>query len=275
MSSPFSPPTDPAMTNANRQGTLTDEQKKYIVSATTVRAWGIAGGLVVLVGALTICVFSALEAPGAIGIISVILGLGLLFCLFRGAQMLLLRRALFSDKILATQGQVTFVSGGITDPSKYITETGDDLKLKVIGLAGVGVTLRPGPYRFYYLPTRSWLLSAEPLASESELNANLMETLAAANNWDISQIKQWSQLSPAQLAEQQIYMQEGPVTTAFTPASTPIHDDDEYREPEYYYQLDDLKFPVSEPAHSALLDGLRYRLYYNDEQLLGVEPLGS
>ncbi len=275
MSSPFIPTTDPAATAANRQGTLTEEQKKEIVSATPARTWGFAIGGFLLLGVLLVCVFSELGADAAIGIIAPVIGLVVLFCAYRGAAMLLLRRKLLSDSVETAAGQVVFAPGSLVDPSKFVAETDDNRKLHVLGLVGLGVNLRPGPYRFYYLPKRKWLVSAEPLADEDELNANLLEVLAATNRWAASGIRQWGRWSPAQLAEQQIVVREGVVKTSSSSHTVMGSGSDDITVNEYYYELDDLRFQVSEAACAALVNGLRYRLYYTGGQLLGLEPLGE
>lgn len=273
MSSPFIPTTDPAAIAANRQGTLTEEQKKEIISATPARMWGFAIGGFLLFGALSMCVFSELGADAAGGVISTVVGLIVLFCAYRGAHMLLLRRKLLSDSVEAAEGQVVFVPGSLVDPSRYVAETDDNRKLHVLGLVGTGVNLRPGPYRFYYLPKRKWLVSAEPLTGEDALNANLLEVLAAAHGWTASDIRRLGQLSPTQLAEQQIAVREGIVKTKSSSHTETLSGSDDITINEYYYELDDLRFQVSEAACAALVNGLRYRVYYRERQLLGIEPL--
>lgn len=275
MSNPFIPTTDPAAIAANRQGMLTEEQQKEIVIATPARTWGFAIGGFLLLGALSICVFSELGADAAIGIIGTVIGLVVLFCAYRGVHMLLLRRKLLSDNIEMADGQVVFVPGSLVDPSKFVAETADNRKLYVLGLIGLGVNLRPGPYRFYYLPKRKWLVSAEPLAGEDALNANLLDVLAATHEWDASSVRQLGRLSAAQLAEQQIAVREGIVKTTSSSHTVMQTGSDDLTVYDYYYELDDLRFQVSEAAYAALVKGLRYRLYYTGGQLLGLEPLGE
>ena len=163
--------------DANRQSKLSPAQVEFIKASAnpTVWIWGtvICLGLGVLSGLL----FISMDAAGAVGVLGPILGVVLVFCAVRWATIWNLRRKLLRDQVVAAEGTITFKKLDLFDQLRYSPETMDGKRLFPQGLAGLSVMLPPGDYRFYYLPTRKWLLSSEPLSSETELKANMVEVL--------------------------------------------------------------------------------------------------
>ena len=256
------PTTDPAAVAANRQGKLTDEQREMIAASANPRIWVIGGVIILALMLGSIFCLGSMD-PAVIGVLLLVFGLALLFVLWRGFRMWSLRKKLFSAPVQSAQGQVTFKPMTLTDPGKYVARTDEGKQLNAGGLAGMGVNLLPGRYNFFYLPAKSWLVSAEALSSEAELQANLREVLLNA-----------LQVNPADLErlgrearEGRIQAIEGPVKVHIITGSQ------DGISQSYIFQVGDLKFEVPGAAQGAVLNGQVFRVYYDGRNIKGIEPL--
>ncbi|PKN92807.1 MAG: hypothetical protein CVU44_12310 [Chloroflexi bacterium HGW-Chloroflexi-6] len=256
----------------NKAGQLAPAQIKDIHQATNPTIWLAGGGILI---AIVVCfggLFSMMGADlgGMMGIAQLVVGGSLLFALWRGGRLFLLRMNLQKGPIQSAEGEITFQPESMTDPARYIATTNDGKKLHTIGLAGVGVFLPEGRYRFFYLNAQNWFLSAEPLSSEAEIKQNLTNRLLETLGLD-----QDALLRARQMAQSgQATVHEGPVTFR-----TSEERDYSYPDPNsplavnhtYHCKVGNFEFQLSSNAIAAILPELPYRLYTAPD-LLVMEP---
>jgi hypothetical protein len=244
--------------DANRQGKLSSRQEQTIKASVDPKTWiwgaGICLALVVLGGGF----LTMIGAGNAFGILGPILGLVLLFCLVRWVMMWNLRRKLLSDPVMAADGTVTFKKLDMLDHLRYSPETIDGKRLLPQGLAGLGVMLPPGDYRFYYLPTQNWLLSAEPFSSEGELQQNLIAVLGDVFGFDSGDLGSLR----AQVSSGEVKIAEGPINLESVTSTSSTDDTSET----LYAKIGDVKFVVPAKAGFALIQELNYRVYYYEKK---------
>ena len=240
--------------DANRQGKLSPAQLADIKSATSPRIW-VWGTLICLVLAAVVFLLSD-GFSGALGFLGWLMAAILLFCLARWVMIWNMRRALLNDRLTMEDGSVTFKKLDALDQLRYSPETRDGKRLYPSGLAGLSAMLPPGDYRFYYLPHRKWLLSAEPLSTEGELTANMIAVLGGVFGFD-----------PADLAALRAQAENGEVETVegqpkietFTSTSDETGNVVESR---MYANIGGVQFEVPSAEGNALIPNLTYRLYY-------------
>jgi hypothetical protein len=162
-----------------------------------------------------------------------------------------------NDPVTAADGDVTFKKLDVADRLRYSAETRDGARLYPQGLAGLSAALPPGDYRFYYLPTRRWLLSSEPLSSEAELKANLLEALDGTLGFDP---KDLTSLRAQAAAGEGVTVEGQPKIDSLTSGTS--------EEPyvQYYVEIGGVRFNISPDASSAFIEKLRYRLYFYETE---------
>jgi hypothetical protein len=241
--------------DANRQGKLSTAQVESIKAAVNPRVW--MWGTVICLVLVGVVFLLSDGFAGALGFVGWIMGLVLLFCLVRWGMIWNLRRKLLNDPVTAADGDVTFKKLDVADRLRYSAETRDGARLYPQGLAGLSAALPPGDYRFYYLPTRRWLLSSEPLSSEAELKANLLEALDGTLGFDPKDLTSLR----AQAAAGEVVTVEGqPKIDSLTSGTS--------EEPyvQYYVEIGGVRFNISPDASSAFIEKLRYRLYFYETE---------
>ena len=265
------PTTDPAAVAANRQGKLTEEQRKEIAASANPRIWVIGGVITLVLMVVSLLCFSTMDAGGVAGVLAPIFGLVLLFVLWRGIRLWLLRKRLLSGAIQTAQGRATFHPATLVDPGKYVAETDDGKKLYNNGLAGLGVALLPGRYTFFYLQAQSWILSAEAISSPEELLANHQQDLYEAFHFDaagLERLRREAAAGTVQVAETAIES-----TTVTSHVTDPGDSSKSMDVSVPHVKFGDLQFPVPDSAGGIALGCLAYRVYYNDERILALEAL--
>jgi hypothetical protein len=259
----------------NRAGKLTDAQQKKLSADTNPNIWLIMSGFLGLVGALFYALLSSPESDLNLRyIILGIVGFCLLITAWRGTRLLLMRRKLLSDQLLSETGTVSFKKLDAFDRLRYSPETDGALRLYPGGLAGLSANLPPGRFRFYYLPTQHWLLSAEPISSLEELTRNYNEILARFFKYSQEDLDKYRELA-----------RTGQVLVADGPLSFPIHtvDRDSSHLP-VPLKIGSITFFVDPGIPGIALSGLPHRIYYyppddsflggvNKPRLLAVEVL--
>ncbi len=244
--------------DANRQGKLTPAQIDAIKAAADPKIWIWGTGLCLGLGLAGGWLLTLMGADSAVGLLGTILGLVTVFCAVRWVMIWNLRRKLLTDEILTAEGTVTFKKLDVTDMWRYSPETADGQRLLPQGLAGVSASLPPGRYRFYYLPTRHWLLSSDPLSSEAELIANLTGVLGSVFGFDpidLHSLRAQVAAGEAKTVEGQPKIRTHDVATTDTDPRT-----------EVYAQIGDVEFRVPAEASDAFIPELRYRVYYYDNE---------
>ena len=265
------PTTDPATVAANRQGKLTDAQRTEIVRSADPRIWVIGGVIVIVLIVVSLLCFSTMDAGGVAGILAPIFGLVLLFVLWRGIRIGLLRKRLLSGAIQSAQGRVTFHPATLVDPGKYVAETDDGKKLYNNGLAGMGVALLPGRYTFFYLQAQSWILSAEAISSPEELLANHQQDLYEAFHFDaagLERLRREAAAGTIQMVETAIEN-----TTVTNHVTDPGDSSKSLDVSVPHVKFGNLQFPVPDSAGGIALSCLNYRIYHNNESILALEAL--
>src|SRR5574341_42545 len=184
-------PTEAGQVAANRGGAITAEQKAALKWHADVR-WG---GLFITVMILSILFVGAMIAVWVTagndmpiwGYVIIVAFFGLILLIAIVPQAWNLMGALRTRSDLAG-GQVESLDGQVTWRGKnYAAEVpGRRLRLP-LGAAG----LRPGSYRFFYLPDTGWLLSAERLAppGSEDLNTELLAVLARVQGISVETIE--------------------------------------------------------------------------------------
>lgn len=246
--------------DSNRQGKLTPEQMKFIQDAVDPKTW-VWGTLITLsLGVLGGGCLATIGAANVFGILGPILGIAFLFCAYRWFTMWSLRRKLLSAPVTVAEGSVTFKKLDMLDAPRYSPETFDGKRLHPQGLAGLNVMLPPGDYRFYYLPPRNWLLSAEPLSTEEEMKANLIEVLGQVFGFDpgdLDSLRIQAASGDAKMVEGQPQIETPP------PHSTT---DETISSNVTYAAIGGIKFRVPNEAASAFIPELSYRVYYYEKE---------
>ncbi len=263
---------------ANRQSKLSAAQVELIKASANPNIW-VWGSVICLVLVGVVYLLSDGFA-GALGFLGWVMGLVLLFCAARWLMIWNLRRKLLNDPVAAADGTVTFKKLDALDTPRYCAETSDGARLLPQGLPGLSVMLPPGKYRFYYLPTRRWLLSSEPLSSEGELKANLIEVLGNILDFD-----------PNILASLRAAAADGEVKMVDGQPNIETRSSDAQGEVYYesYAEIGGVKFQIPVEATYAIIRELHYRLYcYEDKptdiggsilsvnssiSIAGIEPL--
>ena len=265
------PTTDPAAVAANRQGKLTEEQRKEIAVSANPRIWVIGGVITIVLMVVSLLCFSTMDAGGVAGILAPIFGAVLLFVLWRGIRLWLLRKRLLSGAIQTAQGKITFHPATLVDPGKYVAETDDGKKLYNGGLAGLGVALPPGRYSFFYLQAQSWLLSAEAISSPQELLANHQQDLYAAFHFDaagLERLRGEARAGTIQVVETSIEN-----TTVTNHVTDPGDSSKSLDVSVPHIKFGNLQFAVPDSAGGIALNCLNYRIYHNNESILALEAL--
>lgn len=256
----------------NKAGQLAPAQAKEIDQATNPNIWLAGGGILLLIVACFGGLFSMMEADlsGMMGIIQWIIAGCLLFVLWRGGRLFLLRTNLKKGPIRSAEGKITFQPETLTDPARYVAQTEDGRKLHSLGLAGVGVFLPEGRYRFYYLEPQNWFLSAEPLDSEAQIRQNLTDRLLQALGIDEQTL-----LRARQMAQSgQAVVHEGPLTVRVSEERDYSYPDQNSRlalNSVYHCKMADFEFQLSSSTVAAILPGINYR-FYSAPDLLALEP---
>lgn len=236
---------------ANRQGKLSPAQVELIKASANPNIW-VWGSVICLVLVGVVYLLSDGFA-GALGFLGWVMGLVLLFCAARWLMIWSLRRKLLNDAVTAADGAITFKKLDALDTPRYCAETSDGARLLPQGLPGLSVMLPPGKYRFYYLPTRKWLLSSEPLSGEESLKANLLEVLGSVLGF-----------FPGTLASLRAQAAAGEVNTVEGQPNIETRSSDVEGEVSYesYADIGGVKFQIPVEATYALIRELRYRLYF-------------
>jgi hypothetical protein len=277
---PINELTEPAEIKANRQGAISDAQRKLIITATDFKAWAIAAAALAVLSVISIFCLSEMGSGNAGSILGIVLGGCLLFCLWRGLRMWTLRRKLLSSQIISPPGEVVYLEN-LLDPHQYIVKNNAGERINPVGLGGVGVSgVRPGPYNVYYLPIQRWLLSLEPTASEAEYNSILVQVLAKANHFSVEDLARYKQ--PGILEQEGIQTLEGQVMAGmFTDEGVGegdllevVLDGASLTFSKYYYEIEGKKLKIYRPGYGALIPGLKYRVYYKGDKLKAIEPVG-
>ena len=253
----------------NKQGRQSEAQIKLIKEATSPRIW-LGDGLALLV--LGGCFYSfliAIEAGDSGGIFGLILGAAGLAAFLRGAAIWNLNRKLLAEPVQSAEGQVIFTTQEYTDHDvdfhRFIAQTNDKKLLYLLGLAGASLSLPPGKYRFYYLNTRNWLLSAEPLSSEEDLRESLNETLAYCFGYDMAHLEQCRQEARE---GKLIALEDQPVIEMVERLGIKIVAGKYNKniEPRFFCIMGDVKFLIPRVGSYAIFKELKHRVYYRETE---------
>jgi len=140
-------------------------------------------------------------------------------------------------------------------------------------------SLRPGTYRFSYLPYTGYVVAAEALSVDPEpvARAILANALAWSNGFtqaDLSAYRQGKLLKQGRLVDSKVTYADGVVRRT--------QEAREFRSARgsstntsYYYQLGQHKWYVGQGAYNALMEGETYRVYFlpDSDRLLAIEPI--
>jgi hypothetical protein len=247
---------DPKSIEANKRGEKSEKQIKEIKEAVSPGMWLYVGlGILVFGGCFTAMV-SSMDAGGAIGAFGWILAAVGLFAAVRGFSSWNVRRKLLADKVQSAEGTVSYTGS-------YVAETTEGLTLNPMGMAGLNAPLPPGDYRFFFLKTRNYLLSGEPLSTEEELRNGLNNALASAIGYDKSQLAEFRR----QAQEGKLKKVEGLPKLDFHQSSTTVYEQGEQHEAaviDYSCTLGDIKFDISNETYLAVLKDIPYYIYYKE-----------
>jgi len=246
--------------DANRQGRLSPEQEKFIKASVDPKTWIWGAGITMALGILGGGCLVSIGAEGVFGILGPILGVAFLFCAYRWFTMWNLRRKLLNEPVTASDGTITFKKLDAVDIPRYSPETADGKRLYPQGLAGLSVMLPPGNYRFYYLPTRKWLLSSEPLSTEAELKANMTAVLASVFEFDpneVPSLRMQGESGELKIAEGKPEIETSSVGTSGLEQTLTT---------DTYATIGGVQFKVPNKAAFAFIPELAYRVYYYEKE---------
>lgn len=242
---------DPKSIEMNKQGRKSEKQIKEIKEAIKPGMW-LYAGLGILVFGGCFYSFAASASSSGVGVFGWIIVMIGLFAMMRGFTTWNLRRKLLAEPVQSAEGTVSI---------NFAAETTEGLALAPQGLAGLKASLPPGDYRFFFLKTRSYLLSAEPLSSEEELRNGLNEALAAAIGYDKSQLTEFRK----QAQDGTLKTMQGEPKLDTHQSSTTVQEQGEQHETavtNYSCTLGEIKFDISNETYSAILNDIAYRIYY-------------
>jgi hypothetical protein len=248
----------------NRTGKLTDAQQKELSADTNPKIWLILSGFLGLVGALFYALLSSPESDVNFrNLVLGIVGLCLLFSVWRGTRLLLMRYKLLSDQLLSETGTVSCKKLDALDRMRYSPETDGGLRLYPGGLAGLSANLPPGRFRFYFLSTQRWLLSAEPISSLEELTQSYNEILARFFKYSQEDLAIYREMARTG----QVLIVDGPLSFPFTGDTT------EERFLPVPLKIGSITFLVEPEIPAIALSKVPHRIYYYpippDGSLLG------
>lgn len=239
----------------NRTGRLTANQRKLLSADSNPMMWPIMTVFLGLVGAIFYALLSSPDRDGSLrNMVLVIVGLCMLFSIWRSIRQLLLRRKLFSDELQTETGTVRFTKLDAFDRLRYSPETDGGVRLYRGGLAGLSANLPPGRYRFYYLPTQRWLLSAEPISSLEELTRSYNEILA-----------EYFKFSQEDLHKYREMAQTGQVLVVDGPFSVPVENiisDAESIDMPIRCMIGNIPFLIAGKMIAVFLCKVQHRAYY-------------
>ncbi|PKN92592.1 MAG: hypothetical protein CVU44_13090 [Chloroflexi bacterium HGW-Chloroflexi-6] len=246
---------------SNQAGKFSKKQLEDIKTDTNPTMW------VVTVGVLAAsmgCFFgltslAGAETGGFMDIMLMICGSCLLFAAWRGGRLFLMRRQMLNGKIETADGEITFKNLEAFSQPRFVPETDDGQRLYVNGLGGARLNLPPGRYRFYYLPTRNWLLSCEPLSSKEELKHNVTEVLAETFGFEMETLEQCHQLAKAG----QVQICEGvPEISTVEAQNNASEGDENFDAPISFCKIGEVEFRLPSGKLFGILPGIPYRAYY-------------
>lgn len=254
---------------ANKQGRKSEAQIKTIREATGNSIW-LGGGLALLVfGGCFYAFLFALESAGAFGPFALILGITGLAAFARGAHIWNLNRKLNADTIQSAEGEIVFAEHPNAkehkDLNRFTALAKDGKRLNPMGNPGASPELPPGKYRFYFLNTRNWLLSAEPLASEDEMRRSLNEILAHGFGYDMAHLEKCRR----EAREGKLSTLEGIPRIEITAT---LKDSIKYgrqayiHAPIFYCSIEDIKFLIPRGGSYAMINKLKHRVYYRQAE---------
>jgi hypothetical protein len=239
---------------ANKRGEKTEKQIKEIKEAVQPGMWLYFGLGILVFGGCFSSMMTSMGGSGAVSIFGWIIAAVGFFAAVRGFSSWNVRRKILADKVQTAEGTVSL---------QFDAETTEGLKLAPLGMAGMKASLPPGDYRFFFLKTRNFLLSAEPLSSEEELRKGLNEALANAIGYELSELDEFRK----QEQEGKLKKLEGLPKVDMSQSSTTVYEQGEQHEVavfNYSCALGDIKFDISAETHFAVLKGIPYRMYYSD-----------
>ncbi len=252
----------------NRAGRLTEEQQALLKADTNPFIWLTMAGVLLLIGAMFGALFSSPESDGSLrALILGIVGLCLLFSIWRGTRLLIIRSKLLSNELLAETGTVSIKKLDALDQLRYSPETDAGLRLYPGGLAGLSANLPPGRYRFYYLPTQRWLLSAEPLSSLEELTRNYNEILARFFKYSPEDLVKYREM----VRTGQLLVADGQFSLVIKPHLTEVPE--EFLPDEVL--VGNTTFFVDHEIPGIILSGLSHRFYYSPTPSDGSLRVGA
>jgi uncharacterized MnhB-related membrane protein len=244
----------------NRTGRLTANQRKLLSADSNPKIWLIMSGFLGLVGALFYALLSSPESDVNFrNLVLGIVGLCLLFSVWRGTRLLMMRYKLLSDQLLSETGTVSCKKLDALDRMRYSPETDGGLRLYPGGLAGLSANLPPGRFRFYFLSTQRWLLSAEPISSLEELTRNYNEILARFFKYSQEDLAIYREMARTG----QVLIVDGPLSFPFTGDTT------EERFLPVPLKIGSITFLVEPEIPAIALSGVPHRIYYYPIPLLG------
>lgn len=244
--------------DANRQGKLSPSQVEFIKASVNPVTWVWGAGICFILGVPVYLLSDGFAGP--MGIIGWVMALVMLVCLGRLALMWNLRRKLLSEPIQSMDGDVTFKKLDALDTLRYNPETSDGQRLLLQGLGGLSAMLPPGDYRFYYLPTRKWLLSSEPLSSEAELIANMVAILGNVlgfNPNDLPGLREQAAAGAVKTAEGHVQIEV---------LDSVGSDVDLLTGDQACAEIGGVEFFIPPEAANAFIGELRYRVYYYEKK---------
>jgi hypothetical protein len=247
---------------ANKRGKKSEQQIQQIKEAVKPGLWLYAGlGILVFGGAFGALASSA--GSSAAGVFSWIIALSGIFAALRGLTTWNLRRKLLADKVQSAEGTVVFTGS-------YKAETVEEKTLHPLGLAGVAPGFPPGDYRFYFLNTRNWLLSAEPLSTEDEMRNGLNQALAVSLGYEAADLDDFR----ARAQRGELKMLQGIPALDYNVISGRENEGTRF---EYFCTMNGVKFPISGELNAAILNDISYRAYHREGEkvLLAMEVISG
>lgn len=246
----------------NKRGQKSEKQIKEIKEAVNPGVW-LYGGLGILVFGGCFYAFATSAGSSAAGFFGGLLAVVGLFAALRGSTTWNLRRKLLAEPVQSAEGTVEFIPPTLTDAARYEARTTEGRKLNPIGLVGASAPLPPGDYRFFFLNTRNWLLGAEPLSSEEEMQNKLNDLLG----YDKSYMEDCHRQSKAGTLK----TVEG-LPKLDTYQNSAINEDDIPRV-DYFCTLGGIKFDISSESMAAIIPSIPYRIYYREgeKSIMAIE----
>jgi len=244
----------------NKRGKKSERQVQEIKTAVKPGLWLYAGlGILVFGGAFG--AFASSAGSSAAGIFGWIISLSGIFAALRGFTTWNLRRKLLAESVQSAEGTVVFTGS-------YKAETVEGKTLHPLGLAGGIPQLPPGDYRFYFLNTRNWLLSAEPLSTEDELRNGLNQALAVSLGYEAADLDNFR----AQAQRGELKTLQGVPALDYRMISI---GQDEETIIEHFCTMNGVKFSIPGELYAAILNSISYRVYYREGEkvLLAMEAI--